>query len=87
MISFGGFVVSPDLFDNPEKRDEFDVKDFVTIKNGKDVRRPEIEACAKALKNELGFKKVGAVGYCYGGWVVFHLGNKSKFSHLTGYIN
>ena len=47
-------------------------------KNGKEVRWPEIEACAKALKGELGFKKVGAMGYCYGGWAVFKLGDKSE---------
>lgn len=75
-----------DVFDKPEKREEFCVKDFIMNDNAKDIRRPEIEACAKALKNELGFKKVGAVGYCYGGWAVFHLGNKSKSSHVFGCV-
>lgn len=69
---------------DPEKRDKFDLKGFAVDKNGKEVRWPEIEACAKALKGELGFKKVGAVGYCYGGWAVFKLGDKSKCKAATG---
>ena len=78
MESFGGDVIPPDTLSDPEKRAKFDVPAFVMGKNGKANRWPEIEASAKSLKAELGFKKVGAVGYCYGGWAVFQLGKKSR---------
>ena len=42
----------------------------------KEIRFPEIEACAKELKST--HKKVGAIGYCYGGWACFQLGGKGK---------
>lgn len=45
-------------------------------RHAKDKRYPEMVACAKALKGELGFKKVGAIGFCWGGWAVFQLGGK-----------
>ncbi|EJD36893.1 dienelactone hydrolase family protein [Auricularia subglabra TFB-10046 SS5] len=38
------------------------------------VRETEIFACARKLRET--YKKIGAVGYCYGGWVVFRLGAK-----------
>ena len=41
-------------------------------RNSRDIREPEIFECAKKLCSEYG--KVGAVGYCYGGWAVFRLG-------------
>ena len=65
---------------DPVKRGKFDVRAFVLGKNNKEIRGPEIEACAKSLKQDLGFKKIGAVGYCYGGWAVFQLGKKSRCS-------
>ncbi|KAK3111239.1 hypothetical protein LTR53_013715 [Teratosphaeriaceae sp. CCFEE 6253] len=51
----------------------FDVGAFVT-RNSRAVREPEIFACARKLRGE--YKKLGAVGYCYGGWVVCRLGAK-----------
>jgi len=42
----------------------------------KEIRFPEVEACAKELKSS--HKKVGAIGYCYGGWACFQLGAKGK---------
>lgn len=45
-------------------------------RHSKDIRFPEIETCAKSLKQEHGFKKLGAIGFCYGGWAVFQLGAK-----------
>ncbi|KIV93726.1 hypothetical protein PV10_04921 [Exophiala mesophila] len=74
---FGGEVVHPDTMSDPARLAAFDVGAFLG-KNGKAVREPEIAACAKALKQELGFKKVGAVGFCYGGWAVFRLGAKGN---------
>lgn len=70
---FGGEVVSEETMTDPEKHKKFDVMAFLG-KNGKEVRFPEIKACAQALKKD--FKKVGAIGFCYGGWAVFQLGAK-----------
>src|ERR1700742_2457385 len=71
--SFGGEVVSPEMMEDPEKSKAFDLMDFLA-RNGKERRQPEIFECARALKEELDFKKVGALGFCYGGWAVFRLG-------------
>jgi len=56
--------------------------------NAREVRAPDIEACARVLKAEgangegagkgWGFKRVGAVGFCYGGWAVAHLGSRER---------
>jgi len=43
-------------------------------RNSKEVRFPDMEACAKALKGQ--HKRVGAIGFCYGGWAVFQLGSR-----------
>ncbi|KAG9229506.1 dienelactone hydrolase family protein [Amylocarpus encephaloides] len=43
-------------------------------RNSREIREPEIFACAKALRGQ--FKKVGAVGFCYGGWAVLRLAAK-----------
>ncbi|KAL6231185.1 hypothetical protein BDW75DRAFT_233798 [Aspergillus navahoensis] len=59
----------------PNKFDQLDLKGF-TARNGREQREGEIFRTARALKRDLGFKKVGAVGYCYGGWASFRLGAK-----------
>jgi dienelactone hydrolase len=41
-------------------------------RNSKQVREPEILACARSLR--LQYKRVGAIGFCFGGWAVFRLG-------------
>lgn len=74
-ISFDGEVVAPEVLEDPEKRKTFDLMGFIG-RNSKDLRQPEIEACAKELKSQ--YKKVGAIGFCYGGWAVFRLGAKGK---------
>ncbi|KAK3956149.1 Alpha/Beta hydrolase protein [Pseudoneurospora amorphoporcata] len=70
---FDGFVVPPELLIE-ERWAEIDLKKFAK-ENARGVREPEIFAFAKALKTAEGggFEKVGAVGYCYGGWAVFRL--------------
>ena len=73
--SFGGEVVTPETMDDPNKREAFDLMAFIG-RNSKEKRFPEISEFAKALKKEHGFKKVGAIGFCYGGWAVFQLGVK-----------
>jgi len=74
---FGGEVVTPEMLEDPEQAKNFDLMAFLG-RNSKEIRYPEIENCAKILKSELGFKKVGAIGFCYGGWAVFQLGAKSN---------
>lgn len=59
------------IFD-PEIRAKFDIAAFIG-RHSKDKRFPEILASAKALKAE--YPKVGAIGYCYGGWACFKLGS------------
>lgn len=67
---FGGEVVDAELVIN-DRWDKIDLAGFVK-RNGRDVREPEIFECAKALRKQ--YKKLGAVGYCYGGWAAFRLG-------------
>ncbi|KAL8969058.1 MAG: hypothetical protein Q9183_002175 [Haloplaca sp. 2 TL-2023] len=83
----GATVYIPDFFDKeviPPSRltspEDFATFDFTSwfARHSKEIRGPEIEEAARALKRDLGFKKVGAVGYCYGGWGVFELGAKDK---------
>lgn len=75
--SFDGEVVSPEMLEDPEKAKTFDLMGFLG-RHSKEIRYPEISAAAIALKKEKGFKKVGAIGFCYGGWAVFQLGAKSN---------
>jgi dienelactone hydrolase len=53
--------------------DKIDLKGFIA-KSSREIREPEIFACAKALKDA--GNKVAAIGFCYGGWAVFRLGAK-----------
>ena len=34
--------------------------------NAKEIRWPELLSCVKALRSQ--YKRVGVLGYCYGGW-------------------
>jgi dienelactone hydrolase len=43
---------------------EIDVPGFLK-KNSRDIREPEIFECARVLRAR--YKKLGAVGFCYGG--------------------
>lgn len=40
------------------------------------MREPEIFAFTRALRAQ--YKRVGAIGFCYGGWAVFRLGAKEN---------
>ncbi|KAJ5658175.1 dienelactone hydrolase family protein [Penicillium longicatenatum] len=71
---FNGEVLDFDLI-AAEKFAELNLGAFIA-RNSREIREPEIFECARALKQDLGFKKVGAVGYCYGGWASFRLGAK-----------
>jgi len=72
---FGGEVVDISQLEDPEKRAKFDVMEFIG-RNSKEIRYPEMEAVVKEVKSS--HKKVGAIGFCYGGWAVFQLGAKGK---------
>jgi dienelactone hydrolase len=67
--------VSPEMLEDPEKRATWDREAFLS-RNSKDIRWPEITASAKALKDK--YPKVGAIGYCYGGWATFRLGGDTS---------
>jgi dienelactone hydrolase len=86
----GATVYVPDFFDSEvidprilaeEKWDSFDFAGFMS-RNARDVREPEIVECAKTLRQK--YKKVGAVGYCYGGWAVFRLASRHHQKHPDG---
>ena len=66
---FGGEVIAfePVL---AERFHEIDLKGFLG-RHGREQREGEIIECARALKEK--YKKVGAIGYCYGGWATFML--------------
>ncbi|KAF2649866.1 dienelactone hydrolase family protein [Lophiostoma macrostomum CBS 122681] len=68
---FGDEIVQESTMDDPEKWAKFDVGAFIGRQN-KEKRWPEIKAHAQILKTQ--YPKVGAVGYCYGGWACFQLG-------------
>ncbi|KAK3626069.1 hypothetical protein LTR22_023285 [Elasticomyces elasticus] len=72
-------VYMPDL--HPEKdfpdraKDGLDIMALIS-RHSREIREPEIFDCARKLRAQ--YKKVGAVGYCYGGWIVCRLGAKGN---------
>lgn len=72
---FGGEVIPPGSFSKPPEERNFDLPGFMA-RNGKEAREPEIVACAQTLRAQ--YKKVGTIGFCYGGWAVFRLGAKGR---------
>lgn len=62
---FGGEVLDAEALTDSEKRKNFDLGAFIG-RNSKEIRFPEIVAATKALRAQ-GFKKIGAIGFCYGG--------------------
>ncbi|PGH31415.1 esterase/lipase [[Emmonsia] crescens] len=80
---FGGLVLS---FENIIA-DRFDLLDLPNLmkKNSREIREPEIFECARALRQT--HKKVGAIGFCYGGWAVFRLGAKEHQPPLVDCIS
>ena len=73
--SFHGEVVEPDTMSNPAKREKFDLGAFLA-RNSKANRRDEIFQFAKDLKAQ--YKKVGAIGFCWGAWPCLQLGAKGN---------
>ncbi|KAI1122110.1 putative hydrolase [Nemania abortiva] len=82
---FGGWVVDYELAE-AGRFDKIDLASM-TKKNSREIRAPEMEACAKALKSELGFKRLGTIGFCYGGWGVCHLASKERSEPLVDVIS
>ncbi|KAK3065505.1 hypothetical protein LTS18_006216 [Coniosporium uncinatum] len=72
---FDGEVIDPSTLEDPEKRKNFDLMAFIG-RHSKEIRYPEIESFAKELRSK--YKKVGAIGFCYGGWAVFKLAAKGN---------
>ena len=52
--------------------DKLDLPGFLE-RNAKEIRLPEMLAVCRELK--LRYKRLGAVGFCYGAWAVFRLGS------------
>ena len=75
-------VYVPDFFDGEvvdfeavcaERFDEIDLPGMLA-RHGREAREGEILECTRALKEK--YKKVGAIGYCYGGWATFVIAAK-----------
>ncbi|TLD29146.1 hypothetical protein PspLS_04001 [Pyricularia sp. CBS 133598] len=80
----GATVYVPDFFHGtaPDKDlllagklDKIDFPKFLGT-NGREQREGEIFEFARALRAERGHSRVGAFGYCYGGWAAFRLAAK-----------
>ncbi|KAF4616201.1 hypothetical protein G7Y89_g15206 [Cudoniella acicularis] len=80
---FGGEVLPFEPICNNEW-DKVDVAGFLK-NNSRDIREPEIFEFARALRGK--YKKVGAVGFCYGGWVVLRLGAKEHQPPLVDCVS
>ncbi|WYZ37080.1 hypothetical protein EsH8_II_000586 [Colletotrichum jinshuiense] len=73
-------VYMPDFFDGfivdfePVCQGRFEEIDLAGFSkdNSREIREPEIFDFARKLREK--HKKVGAVGFCFGGWAVFRLG-------------
>ncbi|KAK3402695.1 Alpha/Beta hydrolase protein [Sordaria brevicollis] len=72
---FGGEVLPADIINNPAEWAKLNLPEFMA-RNSKVVRAPEIKAFAEFLRTR--HRRVGAIGYCYGGWAVFQLGAKTN---------
>ncbi|KAH8899145.1 dienelactone hydrolase family protein [Thozetella sp. PMI_491] len=62
---------------------EIDIDGFLEV-HSRQNREEEIFVCARSLREK--YKKVGAVGFCYGGWAVFRLGAKENQPPLVDCI-
>jgi dienelactone hydrolase len=61
-------------FDNKPLPAELNLDAYLTA-NSREARSPEILACARHLRAQ--YSRVGAIGYCYGGWAGFHLASEA----------
>lgn len=70
------------ILDESRWKDELDLEGFHQ-RFARSVKEPEVLAAAEHLRSK--YKKVGAVGYCFGGWAVFWLGARER-RHLLDCI-
>ncbi|EXJ65347.1 esterase/lipase [Cladophialophora yegresii CBS 114405] len=54
-------------------------------RNARPIREPEIFDAARALRQQ--YKKVGAIGFCYGGWACLRLGSKDHDPALVDAVS
>lgn len=64
-----------DILLQPDGLSQIDLPSFLK-RNTKDIREPEMHKCCKALRER--HKRLGAVGFCFGGWAAFRLGSKTN---------
>lgn len=83
--SFGGEKLDADILSQPHRQDwaKLELPQFLG-RNSKETRTLELVECARILRSK--YKKVGAVGFCWGGWAVFELGAK-KYNGLLDCIS
>ncbi|KAL2825521.1 Alpha/Beta hydrolase protein [Aspergillus pseudoustus] len=81
---FGGEVIAPEIVRDFARLRQLDMPGFLA-RNSKLTREGEIVACAKAIRAT--YTKVGAIGFCFGGWAVFRLGAKSHEPPLVDCIS
>jgi len=73
---FGGEVLPAEILRDNSQWSKLDIPAF-TSRNTKEIREAEIVECTRALRTQYGHKRVGAIGFCFGGWAVFRLGSKA----------
>lgn len=73
--SFDGEVLPPKTLEDESRWKELDMPSFLG-RNSKVNRQVAVFECAKALRSQ--YKRVGAIGFCFGGWAVFQLGGKGN---------
>ncbi|KAN0096722.1 alpha/beta-hydrolase [Hyaloscypha variabilis] len=81
---FGGEVIPPEIISDHARLAAFDLTGW-HARNSKEVRWPELLSCVQALRAQ--YKRVGVLGYCYGGWSSFRLGSKSHSPPLVDCIS
>ncbi|KAH8586909.1 Alpha/Beta hydrolase protein [Bisporella sp. PMI_857] len=81
---FGGEILPADILRDFSRFGELDMKGFMA-RNSKANRESEILSCARVLRPR--YKRVGVIGFCFGGWGVFRLGAKSHVPPLVDCIS
>lgn len=73
--SFGGESLPSEILKYRKNWGQLDIAGFCS-RNTKAIREAEIINFAKNLRAQ--YQRVGAVGFCFGGWAVFRLGSKEN---------
>ncbi|OTA98455.1 hypothetical protein M426DRAFT_325957 [Hypoxylon sp. CI-4A] len=81
---YDGEVLDPSIFVPGADLSKFDFEGFAH-RHRRELREPQIFAAAKTLRQK--HKKLGAVGYCWGGWGVFRLAAKEHDPPLVDAIS